>query len=1358
MTSRLIPLLLFLIIGQNLQAQTAANDNRANAIALSGDTASSSSNNTNATNELGDYDYRTIWWRWTAGGSGNASFSTTGSTAANLNLQIYVLEGGAATGLVAYSPGAGSPPSATFPVAAGTTYLIGVGSASTSSASGTVQMAVGLNRSTQVGGLNVPNAATMSNDSFARRIALTGTSVTGIAHNFSATREAGEPTASGNNSHWWTYTSAANGRLTVSTQGSSTNFTKTVVIYLGSTLANLKVLTWRIASEEGSFTIPVTEGTTYVISSGSDNPSYHGTTVLTCALQTGVGVDVSGLNIPNQATLANDSFAQAVSLTGDNVSAIGYNYPATRETGEPSTAQVGYNTLWWKYRASRNGRLAFSTRGSGGFAKTVTVFQGGTSFASLRVVAYSDYATETNLSFPVTADTDYIICTGSFSDWNHGSWVVNFDLQHGVGVDISGLNIPNAATMANDSFSNAVNLVGRQVSGIAYNSSSSRENGEPSISANRTHWWQHTTDAAGLLSLSSQGSSVGFGVTMVVYQGSSFSNLRPVAWSGSNSAVTFAMPVTANTSYYISTGSTSDWNAGSIVLTLGLQTGPGVPVSTLNFPNATTMSNDSFAQRVTLSGTEVSAIAYTLGATREALEPIAAGERTLWFSWMAPVTGSSIIDLTGSEGSNLQATVWQGTTVGTLTQVERSAWIGLTSSFNTTAGQTYHIALGRSVDWASGSSMVLTLFAPPSKPVFASPLTSRWLEVGQVLQITPDVSASGTTFRWQKNGVFLTAATSRIFSVGSSALTDAGAYRVEAKNSLGITLSGIANVGIMQMTGGNVTTNEGGILKLTANATGPAGALSYRWTRAGTDLADGRSGAQTITGSGTGTLTISGITPGSEGAYACRVTLANAAEPNSPLVKTSPITQVTVRLRPVVANTPTPAAAISQPFTWQLAAENSPTSFAAKGLPRGLVLNKTTGLITGAPQVSGTMSVSVTATNIAGTSNARKFSLSIGGLRSGLAGTYAGLVGRQQALNSQLGGKISVTVNKMGSISGTLRLGTSRYSVLGRVVTPLSSTPIATLSVTRYKLAPVTLNLIFPSDGGLGGEVRLGLDSAPVEGWLNSWRIDNTTAAHAGTYNALMDIPTELAGDTDIPQGYGWLKVSVAASTGKVLISGRTPDGATITDSCTLWPDGRVPLHALIYKSKGSIRGLPRVTIGGIVPSYTENRILGELDWLKTGRASNTDRTYAGGFGPILLDVEGSKWVRPATGTMLFNLPNQAGNQQIELAEAGISTVAQATGINQLFQLLPTGSCKFETTNGGNPTSMNLKVTTSSGLFSGSFKLTDPKPEGTGVITRNVKIAGMMIPHLSRGYGQFLLPELSPSPPVKAGSVLLQEP
>ncbi|MFI5363539.1 MAG: beta strand repeat-containing protein, partial [Elusimicrobiota bacterium] len=57
-------------------------------------------------------------------------------------------------------------------------------------------------------------------------------------------------------------------------------------------------------------------------------------------------------------------------------------------------------------------------------------------------------------------------------------------------------------------------------------------------------------------------------------------------------------------------------------------------------------------------------------------------------------------------------------------------------------------------------------------------------------------------------------------------------------------------------------------------------------------------------------------------------------------------------------------------FSYQIAATNSPTSFSAAGLPAGLSVNTSNGLITGTPSTAGTTNVTIGAVNAAGTGTA----------------------------------------------------------------------------------------------------------------------------------------------------------------------------------------------------------------------------------------------------------------------------------------------------------------------------------------------------------------------------------------------------
>lgn len=89
-----------------------------------------------------------------------------------------------------------------------------------------------------------------------------------------------------------------------------------------------------------------------------------------------------------------------------------------------------------------------------------------------------------------------------------------------------------------------------------------------------------------------------------------------------------------------------------------------------------------------------------------------------------------------------------------------------------------------------------------------------------------------------------------------------------------------------------------------------------------------------------------------------------AASPNPRNTSTGP------PVAPVITSATTATGTVGLAFTYQITAANVPTSFGAATLPSGLTVNPSTGLISGVPTAAGTTSVTISATNTAGTGTA----------------------------------------------------------------------------------------------------------------------------------------------------------------------------------------------------------------------------------------------------------------------------------------------------------------------------------------------------------------------------------------------------
>ena len=233
-------------------------------------------------------------------------------------------------------------------------------------------------------------------------------------------------------------------------------------------------------------------------------------------------------------------------------------------------------------------------------------------------------------------------------------------------------------------------------------------------------------------------------------------------------------------------------------------------------------------------------------------------------------------------------------------------------------------------------------------------------------------------------------------------------------------------------------------------------------------------------------------TPNTAGTFTSTISATNTAGTGS-----ATLTLTINPPAPAITSASTASGAQNSAFSYQITASNSPTSYAASGLPAGVSVNTSTGLISGTPTVSGNFNATISATNAGGAGSATcaitltppppvitsstSAGCSLGGslsyqITASNSPTSYNASGLPSGLSVNTStGSISGTPTASGTYNATINAtnsGGTGSATLAISVTPVITTPnfgFETPSISTYQYNPSGASWAFTARSGSTG-------------------------------------------------------------------------------------------------------------------------------------------------------------------------------------------------------------------------------------------------------------------------------------------------
>jgi sugar lactone lactonase YvrE len=305
---------------------------------------------------------------------------------------------------------------------------------------------------------------------------------------------------------------------------------------------------------------------------------------------------------------------------------------------------------------------------------------------------------------------------------------------------------------------------------------------------------------------------------------------------------------------------------------------------------------------------------------------------------------------------------------------------------------------------------------------------------------------------------------------------------------------------------------------------------------------------------------------------------------------------------PTITSALTAAAAVNANFTYTIAATGAPTSYGATGLPTGLTLNTTTGVVSGSPAATGNYIVTISATNAAGTGSA---TLNLGVSQGQAVPAITSTLSVAATVNLAF----SYTITATGFPSSFNATGLPPGLAINTVTGVISGTPTSaniytvTISATNAGGTGSSSLSLLVSFAGVGPTVTSALTAPATVGSAFSYAI--AAGGSPSVYGAT-GLPAGLTVNTTtgiisgVPTAAGSYAVKVSAT------SGYGTGSATLTLTVSSSSPGPAITSALIASGTVNSAFSYTITAGGSPTSYNATG-------LPTGLTVNTSTGVVSG-------------------------------------------------------------------------------------------------------------------------------------------------